>query len=84
MCYLRYRDGMDELNRAQREQEIFPPGGAADGSGGNLVRLPELYASYHGSVKSSLSRKSSGDDFPLPCARGTPRTWDCFNIPATR
>jgi LCP family protein required for cell wall assembly len=55
MCYLRYRDGMDELNRAQREQEIFRLVVQRMVSGGNLVRLPELYASYQGNVKSSLS-----------------------------
>ena len=55
MCYLRYRYGTDELNRSQREQEIFRLVLLRMLEGGNLVRLPELYQNYHSSVNSSFT-----------------------------
>ena len=55
MCYLRYRNGADELNRSQREQEVFRLVMLRMLEGGNLVRLPELYKNYHSSVDSSFN-----------------------------
>ncbi len=55
MCYLRYRTGQDEQNRNLRQQEILRLIVQRLVSGGNLVRLPELYQRYSGSVDSSLA-----------------------------
>jgi LCP family protein required for cell wall assembly len=54
MCYLRFREGLDEVGRNLRQQEVF--GIVLRGllQGGALVRLPELYGSYRSSVQSSL------------------------------
>lgn len=55
VCYVRYRNGPDELGRDLREQEILRLLIQRMAGGGSLVRLPEFYMNYHKSVESSLS-----------------------------
>jgi LCP family protein required for cell wall assembly len=55
ICYVRYRNGPDELGRDLREQEVLRLLILRMAVGGNLVRLPEFYSNYHNSVESSLS-----------------------------
>lgn len=54
MCYLRYRDEMNELKRNLRQQEVFRLVLQRMIHGGTLARLPELYRVYSNSVESSL------------------------------
>lgn len=54
MCYLRYRDEMNELNRNLRQQEVLRLVLQRMIHGGTLTRLPELYRQYSDSVESSL------------------------------
>ncbi len=55
MCYIRIRDGADERDRALRQQDVLRLIIQRMVSSGNLTRLPDLYQTYRGSVKSSLS-----------------------------
>jgi len=54
MCYLRYRDETNELNRNLRQQEVMRLVLQRMIHGGTLARLPELYKVYSNSVESSL------------------------------
>lgn len=80
MCYLRYRDGMDELNRAQREQEIFRLVLQRMLSGGTLVRLPELYSSYRDSVETSLSLAETLELIPFALRLGDANHLGLFQV----
>lgn len=55
MCYLRYRDEMNEVNRNLRQQEVLRLVLQRMIHGGTLTRLPELYRQYSDSVESSLN-----------------------------
>lgn len=80
MCYLRYRDGTDELDRSQREQEIFRLLLQRMISGGNLVRLPDLYSSYHGSVQSNLSLTELTELIPFALRLGDASHLGLFQV----
>jgi len=55
MCFLRFREGLDEQNRNRRQQEVLRLVLQRMLQGGNLVRLPELHNLYQDSVTSSLT-----------------------------
>jgi len=55
MCYLRYRNEMDELNRNLRQQEVLRLILQRMVHGGTLARLPDLFDLYSNSVETSLS-----------------------------
>jgi LCP family protein required for cell wall assembly len=55
MCYLRYRNEMDELNRNLRQQEVLRLIIQRMVHGGTLARLPDLFQLYSKSVETSLS-----------------------------
>lgn len=55
LCYVRFRLGSDERDRSIRQQELFHLIFLRLVQGGNLVRLPELYETYQGSVQSNFS-----------------------------
>lgn len=55
MCYLRYRDKMNELNRNLRQQEVLRLVIQRMVHGGTLARLPDLFALYSESVETSLT-----------------------------
>lgn len=54
MCYLRYRDQTNELNRNLRQQEVMRLVLQRMIHGGTLARLPDLYRVYSQSVESSF------------------------------
>jgi len=55
LCYASYRDGIDEFDRMRRQQQLLQSIFKKFTSDGNLIRLPVLYASYEGWVKTDLS-----------------------------
>lgn len=65
MCYLRYRDRMNELNRNLRQQEILRLILQRMVHGGTLARLPDLFKAYERSVESSLSLPEMASFIPF-------------------
>jgi polyisoprenyl-teichoic acid--peptidoglycan teichoic acid transferase len=57
LCYASYRDGMDEIDRMSRQQQLLRVIFRKLTHDGNLIQLPILFASYQGWVKT---------DFDLP------------------
>lgn len=55
LCYASHRDGMDEVDRMRRQQQLLRVIFRKFTQEGNLARLPLLYASYQGWVKTDLS-----------------------------
>ncbi|MEA3325830.1 MAG: LCP family protein [Chloroflexota bacterium] len=55
LCYASYRNGMDEFDRMRRQQQLLQIIFRKLTRDGNLIRLPLLYASYEGWVKTDLS-----------------------------
>lgn len=55
LCYGSYRDGMDEIDRMQRQQQLLRVIFRKLTQDGNLIHLPVLYASFEGWVKTDLS-----------------------------
>ena len=80
MCYLRYRDGVDELNRNQREQEIFRLLLQRMLSGGTLGRLPDLYTAYRNTVQSSLTLVELTDLIPFALRLGDASHLGLFQV----
>lgn len=65
LCYASYRDGMDEVDRMRRQQQLLRLIFRKLTSDGNLVQLPILYASYDGWVKTDLSLEELMGFIPL-------------------
>jgi polyisoprenyl-teichoic acid--peptidoglycan teichoic acid transferase len=57
LCYASFRDGMDEIDRMRRQQQLLQVIFRNLTHNGNLIRLPILFANYQGWVKT---------DFDLP------------------
>jgi LCP family protein required for cell wall assembly len=57
LCYVSHRDGIDEIDRMRRQQQLLRLIFRKLTHDGNLVHLPVLFASYQGWVKT---------DFDLP------------------
>jgi len=55
LCYASFREGMDEVDRMRRQQQLMRVIFRKLTSGGNLVQLPLLYKSYEGWVKTDIS-----------------------------
>ncbi|HMN13002.1 MAG TPA: LCP family protein [Bellilinea sp.] len=65
MCYLRFRQDMDEPSRNDRQQKVLAALMQRLSSGGNLVRLPFLYASHYSSIETTLSLPKIVQAIPL-------------------
>lgn len=65
ICYLRYRDRMNELNRNLRQQEVVRLILQRMLHGGTLARLPEMYRLYSKSVETSLKLPDLIDAIPF-------------------
>lgn len=65
MCYLRFRQDMDEAGRNAREQKVLAAALQRFASGGNLVRLPFLYAAHYPSIETTLSLPKLLQNIPL-------------------
>lgn len=55
LCYASYRDGIDEVDRMRRQQQLLRLIFRKLTRDGNLIQLPTLYASYEGWIKTDLS-----------------------------
>lgn len=65
LCYASFREGMDEVDRMRRQQQLLRLIFQKLASNGNLIQLPVLYASYDGWVKTDLSLTELMDLVPL-------------------
>jgi len=55
LCYASYRDGIDEVDRMRRQQQLLRVIFRKLTQDGNLIQLPVLYASFEGWVKTDIS-----------------------------
>ncbi|MGI6741028.1 MAG: LCP family protein [Brevefilum sp.] len=55
LCYASFREGMDEVDRMRRQQQLLRLIFQKLANDGNLIQLPVLYASYEGWVITDLS-----------------------------
>lgn len=65
LCYGTYRDGMDEIERMGRQQQLLRTIFNKLTRDGNLIQLPVLYASFEGWVKTDLSLSELMGYIPL-------------------
>lgn len=55
LCYASFREGMDEVDRMRRQQQLMRVIFLKLTRNGNLIKLPILYKSYEGWIKTDLS-----------------------------
>jgi anionic cell wall polymer biosynthesis LytR-Cps2A-Psr (LCP) family protein len=55
LCYASYRNGMDEIDRMRRQQQLLRVIFRNMTQDGNLIQLPVFFASYQGWVKTDFS-----------------------------
>ncbi len=72
LCYMRLRLGEDEFSRNRRQQEIMQTVFLRLVEGGNLVRLPGLYARYRDIMESNLSSEEVLGGIQLALKLGDP------------
>jgi len=87
LCYASHRDGMDEVDRMRRQQQLLRVIFRKLTQDGNLIKLPLLYASYEGWVKTDLSLEELMGYIPLALRLADPDRisyymigWDEFSI----
>ena len=80
LCYASYRDGMDEIDRMRRQQQLLRVIFRKFSRDGNLVQLPVLYASYEGWVKTDVSLTELMDFIPFALRLADPDRISYFMI----
>ena len=65
LCYASYRNGIDEMDRLRRQQQVMRVIFRKLTRDGNLIQLPVLYTSYEGWVKTDLSLSELMSNIPL-------------------
>lgn len=65
LCYVRYRSGDDELERAQRQQTVFALLFDRLVQGGGLTQLGDWYERFRFTVQSDLKKADLLDSVPL-------------------
>jgi polyisoprenyl-teichoic acid--peptidoglycan teichoic acid transferase len=87
LCYASHREGMDEVDRMRRQQQLLGLIFRKFTQDGNLAKLPQLYASYEGWVKTNLSLKELMSYIPLALKLADPDRintymigWDEFSV----
>lgn len=55
LCYVSFRDGLDEIGRMRRQQQLLQLIFQKFTRDGNLINLPTLYRNYQGWIKTDLS-----------------------------
>jgi hypothetical protein len=55
LCYVSFRDGLDEIGRMRRQQQLLQLIFQKFSRNGNLIKLSTLFASYQGWIKTDLS-----------------------------
>ncbi|MCB2213758.1 LCP family protein [bacterium] len=87
LCYASYIDGMDEVDRMQRQQQLLRVLFRKLTIKGYVTRLPLLYASYEGWIKTDLSLEELLGYIPLSLRLADPDRigyymigWDALTI----
>ncbi len=65
LCYASYRDGVDEIDRMFRQQQLLRVIFHKLTQDGNLIQLPVLFASYEGWVKTDFALSELMGYIPL-------------------
>lgn len=65
LCYASYRDGIDEIDRMRRQQQLLRVIFRKFTQDGNLIQLPVLFASYQGWVKTDFALSELMGYIPL-------------------
>ena len=65
MCYVRSRMGNSDLDRNQRQQQVFRAILKEVGRGSNLERFPEFYDRYDETVQTNLALEDMLENIPL-------------------
>ena len=87
LCYASYREDMDEVSRMERQQQLLRVIFHKLTNEGYLVKLPLLYASYEGWIKTDLSLEELVDTVPLALRLADPDRigyymlgWDAISL----
>jgi anionic cell wall polymer biosynthesis LytR-Cps2A-Psr (LCP) family protein len=87
LCYASYMDGMDEVDRMQRQQQLLRAIFRKLTIEGYLTKLPLLYANYEGWIKTDLSLAELVSYIPLSLRLADPDRisyyligWDALTI----
>jgi LCP family protein required for cell wall assembly len=87
LCYASYRNGMDEVDRMRRQQQLLRVIFRKFTHESYLTKLPLLYASYEGWIKTDLSLSELMDYVPLTLRLADPDRisyyligWDQFTL----
>ncbi len=80
LCYVSYQSGMDEMDRMRRQQQVMRLIFMEMVKSGNLVRLPQLYASYQGWIDTDLDLAELVNFIPLALRLGDPQRISYFMI----
>jgi polyisoprenyl-teichoic acid--peptidoglycan teichoic acid transferase len=65
LCYASFRDGIDEIDRMHRQQQLLQEIFRKLTKDGNLVQLPVLFTSYQGWVKTDFALAELMNYIPL-------------------
>ncbi len=65
LCYVSYRDGMDEIDRMRRQQQLLRVIFRQLTHDGNLIQLPVLFVSYQGWIKTDFALAELMEYIPL-------------------
>ncbi len=82
LCYMRLRDGMNEPQRAARQQQVLRGLFLQMVQNGNLLKLPEFYNLYRYSLPSSLTLDDLQAAVPLLLRLGDPNHVAYFSFTA--
>lgn len=83
LCYVRLLPGDDEVDRFRRQQEIGRALFLRMVTGGNLVRLPELYDKYKNSLQANLGLNDVEELIPLALKLGDSGRIHYYSLGAT-
>lgn len=80
LCYVRYRQGMDELSRSERQLQVTRALVVKLVSSGNLVNLPEWVPEYRDMVETDIFLKDLTNLIPFGLKLGGPGRIGMFNL----
>ncbi len=80
LCYASHRDGYNEVDRMRRQQQLLRLIFLKLAFNGNLAKLPLLYASYEGWVKTDLSLAELMKNIPLALRLADPNRISYYMI----
>jgi len=87
VCYASFHDGIDEIDRMRRQQQLLQVVFRKLTHDGNLTKLPLLYTSYEGWVETDLSLTELMGSIPLALKLADPDRisyyivgWDQFSL----